>query len=123
MPDDAEPNPAEGLVALLDLERIEENIFRGRSPHERLARHLPAEHAHWRFGGRHTAEDVLLDAFQVEQRDQVVHCGLSTQARRARSGGTGGLSHGGTLLGLGKAPALLPAHVQYAGAGPASRQA
>src|SRR3954452_19891012 len=31
-------SPAERLVDLLDLERIEENIFRGRSPEERLQR-------------------------------------------------------------------------------------
>lgn len=29
-------NPAESLVALLDLEQIEVNIFRGRSPEESL---------------------------------------------------------------------------------------
>lgn len=28
-------NPAESLVALLDLEQIEVNIFRGRSPEDR----------------------------------------------------------------------------------------
>jgi acyl-CoA thioesterase II len=38
MSDSAESNPAERLVDLLDLERIEENIFRGRSPDERLQR-------------------------------------------------------------------------------------
>ncbi len=31
-------NPAERLVDLLDLERIEVNIFRGRSPEESLQR-------------------------------------------------------------------------------------
>ena len=38
MADAAVPNPTERLVGLLDLERIEENIFRGVSPDERLQR-------------------------------------------------------------------------------------
>jgi acyl-CoA thioesterase II len=63
MPDDAEPNPAEGLVALLDLERIEENIFRGRSPHERLQRV---------FGGQ-VAGQALVAAGRTTDGQRPVH--------------------------------------------------
>ncbi|PWI41864.1 acyl-CoA thioesterase II [Streptomyces sp. ICBB 8177] len=63
MPDRAEPNPAERLVDLLDLERIEENIFRGRSPQERLQRV---------FGGQ-VAGQALVAAGRTTDGERPVH--------------------------------------------------
>jgi hypothetical protein len=40
--------------------------------HQRLAGHLPAEHPHGRVRRAHAAEDVLLDALEIEQRHQPV---------------------------------------------------
>ncbi|MFI1952364.1 acyl-CoA thioesterase II [Streptomyces xinghaiensis] len=56
-------NPAEGLVALLDLEPIEQNIFRGRSPQESLQRV---------FGGQ-VAGQALVAAGRTTEGDRPVH--------------------------------------------------
>ncbi|MGW0930633.1 acyl-CoA thioesterase [Streptomyces sp. NPDC002644] len=56
-------NPAEGLVALLDLEQIEVNIFRGRSPDESLQRV---------FGGQ-VAGQALVAAGRTVEEDRPVH--------------------------------------------------
>jgi acyl-CoA thioesterase-2 len=56
-------NPAERLVDLLDLERIEENIFRGQSPHERLQRV---------FGGQ-VAGQALVAAGRTTDGQRPVH--------------------------------------------------
>lgn len=56
-------NPAEGLVALLDLEPIEQNIFRGRSPEESLQRV---------FGGQ-VAGQALVAAGRTTEGDRPVH--------------------------------------------------
>jgi acyl-CoA thioesterase II len=56
-------NPAEGLVDLLDLERIEENIFRGQSPDERLQRV---------FGGQ-VAGQALVAAGRTTDGERPVH--------------------------------------------------
>ncbi|MBV9022820.1 MAG: acyl-CoA thioesterase II [Streptomycetaceae bacterium] len=56
-------NPTERLVDLLDLERIEENIFRGRSPEERLQRV---------FGGQ-VAGQALVAAGRTTDRQRPVH--------------------------------------------------
>ncbi|GGY87580.1 acyl-CoA thioesterase II [Streptomyces nitrosporeus] len=56
-------NPAERLVDLLDLERIEVNIFRGRSPHESLQRV---------FGGQ-VAGQALVAAGRTTDGDRPVH--------------------------------------------------
>lgn len=56
-------NPAERLVDLLDLERIEVNIFRGRSPEESLQRV---------FGGQ-VAGQALVAAGRTTDGDRPVH--------------------------------------------------
>ena len=56
-------NPAERLVDLLDLEQIEVNIFRGRSPHESLQRV---------FGGQ-VAGQALVAAGRTTDGDRPVH--------------------------------------------------
>jgi acyl-CoA thioesterase-2 len=56
-------NPAERLVDLLDLEKIEENIFRGRSPQERLQRV---------FGGQ-VAGQALVAAGRTTDGQRPVH--------------------------------------------------
>lgn len=56
-------NPAESLVALLDLEQIEVNIFRGRSPEESLQRV---------FGGQ-VAGQALVAAGRTTDGDRPVH--------------------------------------------------
>ncbi|BAU81664.1 acyl-CoA thioesterase [Streptomyces laurentii] len=56
-------NPAEGLVDLLDLERIEVNIFRGRSPQESLQRV---------FGGQ-VAGQALVAAGRTVEDARPVH--------------------------------------------------
>ncbi|SFY06864.1 acyl-CoA thioesterase II [Streptomyces atratus] len=56
-------NPAERLVDLLDLERIEVNIFRGRSPQESLQRV---------FGGQ-VAGQALVAAGRTTDGDRPVH--------------------------------------------------
>ncbi|MEU1196356.1 acyl-CoA thioesterase II [Streptomyces sp. NPDC005813] len=56
-------NPAERLVDLLDLEQIEVNIFRGRSPQESLQRV---------FGGQ-VAGQALVAAGRTTERDRPVH--------------------------------------------------
>ncbi|WP_030417633.1 acyl-CoA thioesterase II [Streptomyces sp. SCSIO 75703] len=56
-------NPAESLVSLLDLERIEVDIFRGRSPDESLQRV---------FGGQ-VAGQALVAAGRTTQADRPVH--------------------------------------------------
>ncbi|WP_031088747.1 acyl-CoA thioesterase, partial [Streptomyces sp. NRRL WC-3549] len=56
-------NPAESLVGLLDLERIEVNIFRGRSPEESLQRV---------FGGQ-VAGQALVAAGRTTDGDRPVH--------------------------------------------------
>lgn len=56
-------NPAERLVDLLDLERIEEDIFRGRSPEERLQRV---------FGGQ-VAGQALVAAGRTTDGERPVH--------------------------------------------------
>ncbi len=63
MPDAAGSNPVELLVDLLDLERIEENIFRGRSPDERLQRV---------FGGQ-VAGQALVAAGRTTEGGRPVH--------------------------------------------------
>ncbi len=66
MTDPAEPTPSdptERLVDLLDLERIEENIFRGRSPHEQLQRV---------FGGQ-VAGQALVAAGRTTEGQRPVH--------------------------------------------------
>ncbi|MDI5966265.1 acyl-CoA thioesterase [Streptantibioticus silvisoli] len=63
MTDTADPNPADRLVALLDLERIEENIFRGRSPDEHLQRV---------FGGQ-VAGQALVAAGRTTDGGRPVH--------------------------------------------------
>lgn len=57
------PNPAERLVDLLDLERIETNIFRGRSPDESLQRV---------FGGQ-VAGQALVAAGRTTDGERPVH--------------------------------------------------
>ncbi len=61
--DDTDVNPAERLVALLDLERIEENIFRGRSPQEHMQRV---------FGGQ-VAGQALVAAGRTTDNERPVH--------------------------------------------------
>ena len=56
-------NPAERLVDLLDLEQIEVNIFRGRSPQESLQRV---------FGGQ-VAGQALVAAGRTTEGDRPVH--------------------------------------------------
>lgn len=56
-------NPAESLVALLDLEQIEVDIFRGRSPQESLQRV---------FGGQ-VAGQALVAAGRTTEGDRPVH--------------------------------------------------
>lgn len=56
-------NPAEKLVDLLDLEQIEVNIFRGRSPQESLQRV---------FGGQ-VAGQALVAAGRTTEGDRPVH--------------------------------------------------
>lgn len=56
-------NPAERLVDLLDLEQIEVNIFRGRSPQESLQRV---------FGGQ-VAGQALVAAGRTTDGDRPVH--------------------------------------------------
>lgn len=56
-------NPAERLVDLLDLEQIEVNIFRGRSPDESLQRV---------FGGQ-VAGQALVAAGRTTEGDRPVH--------------------------------------------------
>ena len=56
-------NPAERLVDLLDLEQIEVNIFRGRSPQESLQRV---------FGGQ-VAGQALVAASRTTESDRPVH--------------------------------------------------
>ncbi|MQY11811.1 Acyl-CoA thioesterase 2 [Streptomyces sp. RB5] len=56
-------NPADRLVGLLDLERIEENIFRGRSPQESLQRV---------FGGQ-VAGQALVAAGRTTDGERPVH--------------------------------------------------
>ena len=56
-------NPAERLVDLLDLEQIEVNIFRGRSPQESLQRV---------FGGQ-VAGQALVAASRTVENDRPVH--------------------------------------------------
>ena len=56
-------NPAESLVALLDLEQIEVNIVRGLSPHESLQRV---------FGGQ-VAGQALVAAARTVGADRAVH--------------------------------------------------
>ena len=56
-------NPADSLVDLLDLERIEVNIFRGRSPEESLQRV---------FGGQ-VAGQALVAAGRTTDGDRPVH--------------------------------------------------
>lgn len=63
MPHSAGSNPAERLVDLLDLERIEENIFRGLSPDERLQRV---------FGGQ-VAGQALVAAGRTTEGQRPVH--------------------------------------------------
>jgi hypothetical protein len=60
--------------------------FRRDSPagrDQRLAGDLPAEHPDRAVGGAHPAEDVVLDAFEVEQCDQLVQNGLAGRVGRA----------------------------------------
>ncbi|HCA86704.1 MAG TPA: acyl-CoA thioesterase II [Streptomyces sp.] len=56
-------NPADRLVNLLDLEPIEQNIFRGRSPHESFQRV---------FGGQ-VAGQALVAAGRTTEGDRPVH--------------------------------------------------
>ena len=63
MTDAADPNPADRLVALLDLEKIEEDIFRGRSPQEHLQRV---------FGGQ-VAGQALVAAGRTTDGQRPVH--------------------------------------------------
>lgn len=56
-------NPADRLVNLLDLEEIEQNIFRGRSPHESFQRV---------FGGQ-VAGQALVAAGRTTEGDRPVH--------------------------------------------------
>jgi acyl-CoA thioesterase-2 len=60
---DAMTNPAERLVDLLDLERIEQDIFRGQSPQERLQRV---------FGGQ-VAGQALVAAGRTTDGERPVH--------------------------------------------------
>ncbi|MCU1673506.1 MAG: acyl-CoA thioesterase [Frankiales bacterium] len=57
------PTPLDKLVELLDLEHIEENIFRGRQPHESLQRV---------FGGQ-VAGQALVAAGRTVPQDRPVH--------------------------------------------------
>ena len=41
--------------------------------HQRLAEHLPAEHALRTVLGAHAPEDIDFDGFEIEQRDQFAH--------------------------------------------------
>lgn len=58
-----DPTPLDKLVELLDLEHIEENIFRGRQPHEALQR---------TFGGQ-VAGQALVAAGRTVPVDRPVH--------------------------------------------------
>lgn len=70
-------NPAERLVDLLDLEQIEVNIFRGRSPHESLQRV---------FGGQ-VAGQALVAAARTTDGERPVHS-LHAYFLRPAAGGT-----------------------------------
>jgi acyl-CoA thioesterase-2 len=59
----AEPSPLSRLIDLLDLEYIEENIFRGKQPHEALQR---------TFGGQ-VAGQALVAAGRTVPTDRPVH--------------------------------------------------
>ncbi|MFD7947101.1 acyl-CoA thioesterase II, partial [Streptomyces sp. NPDC059744] len=70
-------NPAERLVDLLDLERIEVNIFRGRSPEESLQRV---------FGGQ-VAGQALVAARGTTEGDRPGQSRAADLLRRGRPGG------------------------------------
>ncbi len=69
-------NPAESLVDLLDLEQIEVDIFRGRSPQESLQRV---------FGGQ-VAGQALVAAGRTTEGDRPVHSLHAYFLRRAGPG-------------------------------------
>src|SRR3982074_2287282 len=58
-----QPRPLDGLIELLDLEPIEVNIFRGRSPEEKRQRV---------FGGQ-VAGQALVAAGRTGRPDRVLH--------------------------------------------------
>ena len=65
-------NPAESLVDLLDLEQIEVNIFRGRSPHESLQRV---------FGGQ-VAGQALVAAARTTDGKRQPECPIRNRCTR-----------------------------------------
>ncbi len=67
-------------------------VHRAGRRHQRLARHLAAEHALAVLVGLGAAEDVDLDRFEIEQLDEV--------AQRVRHGGHSARTHPASCTGF-----------------------